>query len=80
MTRATLSGARSQTFPSAMIDDDKDRCVSLISHARRAIDRPHLVRPGGSPDSFWSPSSWGSVASQSQSGRGVVLTGPAFFP
>ena len=50
MTRATLSGARSQTFPSAMIDDDKDRCVSLISHARRAIDRPHLFRPGGSPD------------------------------
>jgi len=46
MTRATLSGPRSQTFPSAMIDDDKDRCVSLISHARRAIDRPHLVGPG----------------------------------
>ena len=74
MTRATLSGARSQTFPSAMIDDYKDRCVSLISHARRAIDRPHLVRPGGSPDLFKMFEQNPSERSQSQSGRGVVLT------
>ena len=45
LTRAMLSGVRIQTFPSAMIDDDKDRCVFLISHARRAINRPHLFGP-----------------------------------